>query len=375
MSRRIEVIFCTDGVFPHSVGGMQRHSRLLAEKLAGFSDIDLTVVHPHHGVNVFDNPRIREIDIKPVKSTGRYLPDCYNYSRQVYKVVESRPHALIYSQGLSVWYRIDRVRNRIILNPHGLESYQTLSTRDYLIGAPFRMIFNYLFRKSGHVVSLGGKLTEILSRIIPEKKIVVLPNAINLPGEYKPRKFDRNKISLLFVGRFALNKGINILADAVVELNREGYGDQLEFNLVGKGPLFEEYCKKYNEPNLHFLGFADDDHLQELYKTNDLFVLPTLFEGMPTVVLEAMAHGMSVAVTDVGATREMVNHTNGFIIEKNSVASLKEAILRYLNLGESEKQLLSKNSFQRVSSNFTWDIVAERHRDLFRSVADKISGA
>ena len=365
MAKKIPVLFCTDGIFPHAVGGMQRHSRLLVEELAQTGMVDLVVVHPHEGVQVFDPARgIREIAIPKEKSTGKYLLDCYNYSKHVYRIADAHPDAIIYSQGLSVWYNIGKIGNRVIVNPHGLEAYQTLTFRDNMLGLPFRLIFNHLFRKARYVVSLGGRLTDILKARTAENKVVVLPNAVNIP-EPNPRAFNKLPLQFLFVGRFAFNKGINVLAEAAKQLNDEGYADKFVFNLVGKGPLFDEYKQTYNFKNLVYLGFADDDKLYELYRTNDVFVLPTLFEGMPTVVLEAMANGMPIIVTDVGATLEMVDSSNGFIIEKNDVASLKKAILEYDKMTPEARKLLSEASFNRVKDNFTWKIVAEKHLRVF----------
>ncbi len=367
---KTKVLFCTDGIFPHSVGGMQRHSRLLAEQLASIEEIELIVVHPHEGINVFNNPAITELVAVADKPSGRYLIDCRRYSKKVYAIAQSHPDSVIYSQGLAIWYNISKISNRVIINPHGLEPYQTLSVRDYLTGMPFRLIFNYLFKNSARVVSLGGRLTAILEKQVPAKKIAILPNAVNVP-DVTPRDFEQMETPLqfLFVGRFALNKGINVLAQAVKELNEEGYSDKLKFNLVGKGPLFDTYTKQYAFRNLNFLGFAEDDKLNELYRTNDVFVLPTLFEGMPTVVLEAMAHGMPVIVTDVGATLEMVDNTNGFIIEKNDVNSLKKAILNYCALGANEKKSLSLSSYTKVKNKFTWKIIADKHAGLFKSLS------
>ncbi len=368
--KKVEVLFCTDGIFPHAVGGMQRHSRLLAEQLAAMQDIQLIVVHPHEGVSVFNNPAIAEVIVSPGKSSGRYLIDCWNYSKKVNAITQAHPHAVIYSQGLSVWNNIANVGKRVIVNPHGLEPYQSLTMRDYVLGTPFRLIFNHLFSKAARVVSLGGRLTGILQKLTAPGKVSVLPNAVNVP-DATHRDFDQNNkpLQFLFVGRFALNKGINVLAQAVKELNEAGYSEKFIFNLVGKGPLFDTYTKQYAFKNLNFLGFADDDKLNELYRTNDVFVLPTLFEGMPTVVLEAMAHGMPIIVTDVGATREMVDGTNGYIIEKNDVISLKKAILDYSNLSAAEKKSMSEASYSRVKDKFTWKIVAAKHAELFRTLS------
>jgi glycosyltransferase involved in cell wall biosynthesis len=195
----------------------------------------------------------------------------------------------------------------------------------------------------------------------------VLPNAVN-PGPVPPRDFSKDHLQLLFVGRFAFNKGINVLCEAIRQLNLEGYKNKLVFNLVGKGPLYEKYLKEYDFPNINFVGFADDDQLTRLYNENDLFVFPTLFEGMPTVVLEAMAVGMPIIVSDTGATAELVDNGNGYLIEKDNVRSLRWAIQSYYQLNEAQRQALSNKSREKVLNRFTWPKVAEQHIELFEKL-------
>lgn len=371
---KLKVIFCTDGIFPHAIGGMQRHSRLLIEELSGDNDIQLIVVHPHYGKKVFEgNPAIEEIELDQGKSSGRYLVDCYNYSRQVFRILQTYPDAIVYAQGLSVWHKIRTIGYRVIVNPHGLEPYQTLTLKDKLTGAPFRMIFGYLFKRAAVVVSLGGRLTGILEKLLgsQKRKIIVLPNAVNLPGKYV-RLPAGPVIRFLFVGRFASNKGIGILLEAMKQLSEQGYSSNFEANLVGKGPLFDSFKDKYAASNINFLGFADDEKLVELYKSNDVFVLPTLFEGMPTVVLEAMSYRMPVIVTDVGATCELVDEKNGFIIKKNDVKSLKEAMLAYSQMPDTVKKSLSDASYERVKNNFTWPVVAALHKQVFYQLRNAV---
>ena len=66
-THKIEVLFCTDGIFPHAVGGMQRHSSLLIEELAATGAVELIVVHPHEGKQLFNDPGIKEIIAAPGK--------------------------------------------------------------------------------------------------------------------------------------------------------------------------------------------------------------------------------------------------------------------------------------------------------------------
>jgi glycosyltransferase involved in cell wall biosynthesis len=377
MSKRLQVVFCTDGVYPQLVGGIQKHTRLLVEALAQMKELDIVVIHQHHEANVFDpSLNITEIGIKRNKQSSNYLLNEYYYSCQVYEALQKFPDALIYEQGLSVWHNIGKIGHRVILNPHGLEFYQALSTKDKLKAIPYKWIFGYLFSKAHKVVSLGGRLTGLLKDHIRngDSKIVVLPNAINLPAQKFERvNFSNTPIKILFVGRFAANKGINILMDTAVQMNNGGYKEELEFHLVGKGPLFEHFTSMVKEPNIIFHGFADDDKLNQLYRECDVFVLPTLFEGMPTVVLEAMSYSLPIIVTDTGATTEMVDQQNGYIIEKSSVISLKDAISQYFVLNENMRKRLSEKSYQRVQENFTWPVIARKHLELFRKLTSQNS--
>ena len=365
-----KIIFVTDGIYPHSVGGMQRHSRLLIEALASQFNIQITVIHPHKNEKLFPQfSNITEIVCdEPVD--GIYLRNCYNYSRNVYNAIMQLPEQLIYSQGFSVWYKAEMFSNRLIVNPHGLEPWQGLTFKDNMIGIPFRFISKRIFKNASKVISLGGKLTGILKSLLPAEKIVVLSNAVNLPLRQQ-RSFNKEPLQLLFVGRFAFNKGIDVLLDAASQMNNDGFATHVVYNLVGKGPLFDELSAKYIAPNIIFHGFADDEKLKQLYNEADMFVFPTLFEGMPTVVLEAMSYCLPVIVTDTGATAELVDNTNGYLIDKQSAIALKNAIKTFFALPESEKQKMADCSYNKVMERFTWPQVAGRHFELFQQFWNK----
>jgi glycosyltransferase involved in cell wall biosynthesis len=365
---KLKIIFCTDGIFPHQVGGMQRHSRILIEHLSKMDQLQLIVIHPHSEKIFQTNTTLTEVLISPIDTSKNYLKECYTYSKRVYEVIQKHPDAIVYSQGLSVWYHIKKINAPVIINPHGLEPYQSISLKDRIVSIPFKLIFNNLFNQADGIISLGGKLTDIIRRRVKNKdKIIVIPNAVTMPDLPSKRQWNQ-KLKLLFVARFAHNKGIHILLEAIKQLNSEGYEDKLEFNLGGKGPLFEQYSSSLTYKNVNYLGFVSDEQLINLYTTNDLFVFPTLFEGMPTVVLEAMSYGMPVIVSDVGATSELVNSSNGYLITKNNVQELKDTIKFFCDLPITEKEQLSVNARIHVERNFTWKNTAAQYIGLFQQM-------
>ena len=69
MEKKIQLLFITDGIFPHAIGGMQRHSRLLIEELSKNAELEIIVIHPHDSLKIFsDESSIKEIGLKTQKT-------------------------------------------------------------------------------------------------------------------------------------------------------------------------------------------------------------------------------------------------------------------------------------------------------------------
>jgi len=372
----MRVAICSDGVFPEAVGGIQRHTRLLVESLARlYPSLPITVLHTHGDKKLFaDYANVSEIPVAPRPRKKQYLLETYDCSGRMADVLAAMPDAVIYSQGLAIWKGIRALGPRLILNPHGLEPFQAITLKDWAIGLPFRQIFRSLFRHPRFVVSLGGRLTDILKRHVPrpEARLRVIPNATLIPPS-EPRKVagSGGPLRLLFVGRFADNKGIPDLLAAMGLLATDGEADRFHLDLVGDGPLHHQLAGQYARPNIVFHGAATDAGLRNLYARADVFVLPTLFEGMPTVVLEAMAAKTIIVVTDVGATREMVDEANGFIIAKRRPKELAATMRRLGALPQSTRQAMMEASWKRVQERFSWESVARAHYELFAE-ADRL---
>lgn len=362
----MHIAFCTDGIYPFITGGMQKHSRLLIEALSKYEDLHITVLHPHTET-IFNSPQITEIKLAPISTDKNYLLETYRYSQRVEASLKKLRPDIIYAQGLSVWAGSKQFSDRLIINPHGLEPYQALGWKNRLIAIPFKWIFNYLFSHAAKIISLGGKLSEIINQNSANTdQLVVLPNAINLPSTaVSLLRNPASPVKVLFLARFAANKGIDILFNAIDQLAASGQLSKFEFRLGGKGPLYEHYLSMPRPANVELLGFVKDEEIDRLYQQNDLFVLPTLFEGMPTVVLEAMSWKMPIIVSDVGATAEQVDQTNGYLIPPGSTDALVKALLDFAASSASTKIAMGEASYQRVTELFTWDAVAFKHRELF----------
>lgn len=364
---KIELAICTDGIFPHAVGGMQRHSRLLTEYLAKDSRFSITVYHPHNK-RVFTNDLgVKEINIQGIEEGKNYLQECFSYSGRMLAVLQKSKPDVVYSQGLSVWNGIEKVASKLVLNPHGLEPFQSTNLSEWMIGLPFRHVFKELFAKAAVTISLGGQLTDILHPMVVRKgnQLMEVPNAVELGQAVPERRWDPGLTHVLFVGRFAANKGIDLLMSVIAKMKRKGLASKFHFHLVGKGPLHARISEKCKAGNVTFHGFVQDEDLTKLYAKADVFVLPTFFEGMPTVILEAMASGLPIIATDTGAIAELVDDTNGFLIERKSGRSLFLALGAFQAMDYGERKQLGKASRTKVEEQFSWTTVAQQYGDLF----------
>lgn len=369
----MKVAICSDGVFPSTVGGIQRHTRLLVETLAReHSGIEIVVVHPHADQSLFGGlPTVTELVVAPRPGRRRYAAECLSLSWRMAAAVASIPDALVYAQGLAGWAGHSTRDDLLIVNPHGLEPFQCRGLVERAKTWPLRIGLKRSFGRARKVISLGGKLTDILRRHVPDpdRRIVTIPNGVQLPEVLSaPRSRDDGILRLLFVGRFAGNKGIPDLLAAMRILADRGLGDRVTLDLVGSGPLWSTLTSKPTPAGIRYHGAVTDAELDRLYAVADVFVLPTLFEGMPTVVLEAMVRGLPIIVTDVGATRELVDASNGFLVSPRRPLELAARVEQCLRMPREQFHRLGSGSVEKATTRFSWSEVARQHVAMFAEV-------
>src|SRR5450759_158321 len=107
------------------------------------------------------------------------------------------------------------------------------------------------------------------------------------------------------------------------------------------------------------------DSIADLYKNSDVFVLPSLNEGMSNALLEAMASGLPIIVTDTGGTAELV-HGNGVIVPMGDSDAILEAISGLIYNPE-ERQQMSFNS-RRIAEGMAWGAVGNEYIKAYEKV-------
>ncbi len=173
---------------------------------------------------------------------------------------------------------------------------------------------------------------------------------------------------LLGVGRMATKKGFQVLIDALPALFAAH--PEAHVVLAGGGDRLEEFrhaCAPW-AGQVHFPGSVLRDTLPDLYRASDLFVLPAVHDakgnvdGLPNVILEAMASGLPVVATAVSGIPLAVEHgRTGLLVGENDAAALAAALRRLLD-EPSTAHGMGEQSRARAERELTWDAVAAAYR-------------
>ncbi|MDP2024890.1 glycosyltransferase family 4 protein [Sulfuriferula sp.] len=359
----MRVAIVNHGIFPFLMGGMERHTHFLAKHMAE-SGVEVDVLVPElkpEQRETFDgqaNPyRLVEF---PWPDSRLWLRANYQYSRLAAAHLTANSFDAIYCQGFNAWgYLADPSRDRRALtlyNPHGLEMFKTVGFEQSAKSFPMRWAAREQARLADRVISLGGGLTDEVRRFLKvgDDRIDVLPNAIDIDyidGFAGSSRRD-GPVRFIFVGRLEANKGVSYLCEAFEAV--EG----AHLTIVGSGPLEAELKQRFSKPNIEFAGRLDDRALFERYRRSDCFIFASLYEGMPTVILEAMACGLPVIATNIGAVATMVGPDNGFVVEPGSPTQLADAVAAFLRLPPDARIGMAAVSRNRVETNYTWPRVA-----------------
>jgi glycosyltransferase involved in cell wall biosynthesis len=160
------------------------------------------------------------------------------------------------------------------------------------------------------------------------------------------------------VGRLIFNKGPQYLVEAAPQVLRAR--PEAEFVFVGDGPLRPQLEKRARQLGVShrttFLGTRPD--VASILQTCHVLARPSLLEGMPLTVLEAMACGLPVVATPISGTAELVRDgENGLLVPPADPASLARAILR-LMADESMREDQGKEGRRLAEHAYSWDAVA-----------------
>ncbi len=367
MPKRPHLTLISDGLWPLVTGGMQTHSYYLVRYLT-INGIHLRVYHPDSDsarlIQKYFSPaewnQIEWIGLNLPKQRnfpGFYLWSMYCYAIKVAKHLKQNPPDtnLIYAKGLSAWVLKRPYPAPLYINIHGCEMFQPApDIKHRLINRfVFSPLFRHVLNKGDALISYGPQITRILRRNIPEVKTCIeLAAAIpaghiktELCKTHKPRK-------IVFLGRFEKRKGLHLLLEAMQNKTLAPQTADLECHIIGNIPSREQVVVK----GVFYHGLIiERDTLFALLDDMDALICTSLSEGMPNVILEAMARGLAIITTGAGSVKDLLNAEEAIWINSWTVQSVTQAIRAFMQLSDQELQRLKLAAWSRAKNNFTWE--------------------
>ncbi len=199
--------------------------------------------------------------------------------------------------------------------------------------------------------------------------ITVIGNGVN-EKIFVPRKNKPDEKYILYTGRLAYRKGLFDLVECGKHIC-EKYPD-VNFIIVGDGMLRNELQIKINnlklEKRIIIKGHIPKSELINLYQNAMIFVIPSHYEGLPTVLLEAMSCGLPIVSTAVSGNLDVIeNDKNGLLIPPKSPVEMAMAISILLE-NENLRHDLGRAARETIEKKFTWDIVSAKILQCYDSI-------
>ncbi|HZJ82894.1 MAG TPA: glycosyltransferase family 4 protein [Clostridia bacterium] len=240
-------------------------------------------------------------------------------------------------------------------------------------------IERYLSHITGKIITVSEALKReaVDSMAIKEDKIGVIYNGISRPAGNKTLKklreslgIDNDQVLIGTVARLIPSKGIDVLLDAIPFVN--GKYPNVKFIILGDGPeeskLRGQAIKLNCNENIIFAGYKE--YIWYYYDVFDIFLLPTLSEGLGISIIEALMVGLPVISTRTGGVEEIIRHNyNGYLVPPGNSKELARAILYFLAHPEKAKEY-GRRGKELVKDKFHKETMIRETLDLILDVME-----
>jgi len=297
----------------------------------------------------------------------RYNFECYRFLR---KLLRRESFDLCHSimgipAGINAWLIRRHVPYLISLQGSDVPWYSERFKTMYTVLTP---IIHRLWKESSGVISNSETLRKLAWKHAPSQQIEVITNGIDRetfsPGDER----DTEKKRIICVGRLIERKGIRELLEAMPSILKKIPNAHLD--LVGTGDLDASLAEQIEGSGLSahvtMHGSVDHDELPVLLRRASVFALPSHAEGMSNALLEGIACGLPVVVTDTGGTAELLDG-NGLLIPIQSPPAIADALIEIL-ADEKKREQMAEASL-RVADRYSWHRMAREYFKIYRQIS------
>jgi len=374
----LRVAFILFNFLPYKVGGTEIATYYLAKELAKAGH-DIYVITSH-----FRNARYYE-DMDGIKviripwlfnslfdSEIKFL-GFHEFVVKCLSVLKKIDPDIIHSQGFFndvVAYMANKLMGkRYVVGVVG---------SDINISFPFKDIaFRALLSRAEAILTKTQEMKRRIENLVGagKKKIYVVYNGVDIDlfnaDKYSKYRRVTGKKRILFVGGLRKIKGVKYLIMAMGHVLKKT--TDVELTIVGDGPqlgFLKRLVQSLNiQGYIRFVGRVEHEEIPMYMIRSDIFVLPSLYEGLPNVIIEALAMGLPVIATRVGGVPEIIQDgVNGYLVEPRDVLNLANKICLLL-LDDKRREGIRNNNLKKAKF-LSWSAIAKKVERIYKEITD-----
>lgn len=370
MTKKIKIL----QVIRPAAGGMKEHVLSLINNLDKFK-YEVLAACPADSPTYQDLQR-DGIKVFPININGELsLRGDWQSISQLTQIIRKEEIAIVHSHGskagLVARIAAKRAGAKNVFTVHGTIFHEHFSPIKKKIFAKVEGVLAGLTHK---IITVSKSLKDDLIQLegVDTSKIAVIYNGVptkkfnlNIDRDQKRADLDLKVTPKLIVtvARLASQKGLQYLLDAVESIENQDF----QLAIVGDGPLLAELSQQAKDlkitDKVKFLGHRHD--VPEILKAADIFVLSSITEGLPLIVLEAMAAQLPVISTIVGGVPEIIeNEINGLLVKPKVPEELKIAIEKLLLNNELARKIAGRG-YETVTNEFDLEIMVNKISQVY----------
>lgn len=329
------------------------------------SDFQLKILTQFTEDNILEDSELSPVTCHLFQNTTELLSDLNK--------IKSKNKIIIHDHGLwnpfnhqiATWANKNKVTR--IITPHGLLEPWAMEYKSWKKKLAWRIYQKRDLQTTQGIHATATSEAHNLKKYKGEVPVYNIPWGIDLPPIMEKQKVDKKRI--LFLSRIQEKKGLRNLILAWSKINNP------EWEIIIAGPNennhqqeLEQFIRKMELDHFfNFVGEVKGDHKDKLYRSADIFILPTFSENFGLVIGEALSYGIPV-ITTKGAPWELIEKYNAGYWIDIGVEPLTEALTNLMHTSPNQRHLMGQNGRRLIEEQYSWSNTTGKMINLYEKL-------
>jgi glycosyltransferase involved in cell wall biosynthesis len=232
-----------------------------------------------------------------------------------------------------------------------------------------------IIKNADVLIGVSNKVSNELRSKFKNKKVHTIYNGVDTKLFYPDDNINSgNNISIACIGNLIESKGQYYLINALKKCSNSLPGYKIKLKIIGTGVKEDDYKELVNflglEKNISFYQEMEQPKIAELLRKTDIFILPSYFEALGCVYLEAMASGTAtIGCRGQGIEEIIIDGINGMLVRPKDIEDI-EKVIKFLVINKKKRLEVAKRGFSAVTLHYTWTRSAKELNKLYEKVLE-----